>query len=100
MRVMGVFERRGNSSSFKGAGATVAAVGVGFNLDRQGQIQKDQFQSFSAQPDSCAARLHVIKDMQLHVCGSRSSQYWKLVLFGIWAPHCSHCEREQESWSK
>lgn len=31
-RVMGVFERRGNSSSFKGAGATVAAAGVGFTL--------------------------------------------------------------------
>lgn len=30
--VMGVFERQGNSSSFKGAGATVAATGVGFTL--------------------------------------------------------------------
>lgn len=32
LRGMGVFERRGNSSSFKGAGATAAAVGVGFTL--------------------------------------------------------------------
>lgn len=32
VRFIGVFERRGNSSSFKGAGATVAAVGVGFAL--------------------------------------------------------------------
>lgn len=29
---MGVFERRGNSSSFKGAGAAVTATGVGFTL--------------------------------------------------------------------
>lgn len=29
---MGVFERQGNSSSFKGAGADVATTGVGFPL--------------------------------------------------------------------
>lgn len=42
-RVMGVFERRGNSSSFKGAGATVAAVGVGFTL----HTDKDKYKKIN-----------------------------------------------------
>lgn len=51
--VMGVFERRGNSSSFKGAGAAVTATGVGFTLttDNVNKKKRDQFQSFSAQHD-------------------------------------------------
>lgn len=40
---MGVFERQGNSSSFKGAGATVAAAGVGLTL----QTDKDTYKKIN-----------------------------------------------------
>lgn len=51
--VMGVFERQGNSSSFKGAGTAVAATGVGFTLrtDNVNKNKKIQFKSVSAQHD-------------------------------------------------
>lgn len=49
--VMGVFERQGNSSSFKGAGgAAVAATGVGFTL-RTDNVNRNTFKSVSAQRD-------------------------------------------------
>lgn len=46
---MGVFERRGNSSSFKGAEAAVAATGVGFtlktdNVNKNKKIHLNNFQ--------------------------------------------------------
>lgn len=46
---MGVFERQGNSSSFKGAGAAVAATGVGFaltthNVNKNKKINFNHFQ--------------------------------------------------------
>lgn len=47
---MGVFERQGNSSSFKGAGAAVAAAGVGFTL-RTDNGNKKESKSASAQHD-------------------------------------------------
>lgn len=48
---MGVFERQGNSSSFKGAEATVAATGVGVTLkNKHKKINSDHFQR-SPTPD-------------------------------------------------
>lgn len=45
-RFMGVFERQGNSSSFKGAEAAVAATGFGFTL-RTDNIKKNKKITFN-----------------------------------------------------
>lgn len=92
---MGVFERQGNSSSFKGveAAADAAATGVGFTLKTHNVKPEHQFQSFLFSD-------YNLMDVQLHVCDCRGSQHWKVILFRIRAPHCSHCERGKKKQSR